>query len=156
MLHLLRKTRFVTNFSQVLVPSCSHIQKLAQALERLEKIEKADREAVLMAAHDKRIEQYDIPLSIVCSDLTHFLYFRILERLVDEGWAEEITSHGEDYVRSLTQVKGVKVARPLTEKGTNADVPEKYGTDMITVFRMGGDRSPGTRGDANVQRGDRG
>lgn len=48
--------------------------------------------------------------------------FRILERLADEGWGDEISSHRTDYTWSIVGVDGVNVARPLTDKGTNAHV----------------------------------
>lgn len=52
-------------------------------------------------------------------------------------------------------MKGVRVARSLTEKGTNAHVLEKI-CNLSTVFSVEGDGSPDTRHDANVQKADRG
>ena len=51
---------------------------------------------------------------------------RVLERLADEGWRKEISSHREDYARCIAQVKGVNGTLPLTEGGTNAHIPEEY------------------------------
>jgi len=45
---------------------------------------------------------------------------RILERLADEGWHDELLSHRQDYVKSIIRVEGAYVAAPLTEKGTSA------------------------------------
>ena len=64
-------------------------------------------------------------------------------------------SHEEDYVESISQLKGVNVARPLTEKGTGPCALEKL-CDLRTSFSLGGDGSPGARGNANVQKGARG
>jgi len=48
---------------------------------------------------------------------------RILERLADEGWDEEISSHRNDYVMSIITVKGAQdPAAPLTEKGTSMHI----------------------------------
>ena len=45
---------------------------------------------------------------------------RVLERLSDEGWGEEISSHRQDYLRSILETEGVRAAQLLTEKGMNA------------------------------------
>ena len=37
--------------------------------------------------------------------------------MTDKGWGEEISSHRNAYVKRIIEVKGVKLARPLTEKG---------------------------------------
>jgi hypothetical protein len=147
--------RSVASFGQTLVPSCSRVSEFAQALERLDKTEKADREAVFTAARKWRINQYYSfsPTRVLRS--SSLSDFRILERLADEGWGEEILSHRADYVWDIGKVKGVNVARPLTEKGTNAHILEKT-CDLRTVSSVGGDRSPDTRRNAGVQREGRG
>jgi len=45
---------------------------------------------------------------------------RILERLSDEGWGDEISSHRQDYLRSIVETEGVRAAQLLTEKGMDA------------------------------------
>ena len=74
---------------------------------------------------------------------------RILERLADEGWHEEILSHREAYVRSIAGVEGVYVERPLTEKGTNAHTLEKV-CSLKTVSRVEKDGGPDIRGGARA------
>ena len=75
--------------------------------------------------------------------------FRILERLADEGWRDEIVSHREDYFCSITGVEGGYVERPLTEKGTNAHTLEKV-CNLKIVSRVGEDEGPDTRGNARA------
>ena len=74
---------------------------------------------------------------------------RILERLADEGWHEEIISRREAYVRSITGVEGACVERPLTDKGTNAHTLEKV-CSLKTVSRVEEDGGPNTRGSARA------
>ena len=64
----------------------AHALKFARALEKLEGMEKRSREAELTAARDRRIDQWDIPPCIACPQLSSLSGFRILERLVDNGW----------------------------------------------------------------------
>jgi len=40
-----------------------------------------------------------------------------LERLADQGWRGEISSHREEYARSIVETRDGKVAQPLTEEG---------------------------------------
>ena len=75
--------------------------------------------ALIRASRERRVDQYDITPSAVYSDSPHS-DLRILEKLADEGWREEIVSHIDAYIRSITGVEGAYVGRPLTEKGTNA------------------------------------
>ena len=42
---------------------------------------------------------------------------RIWERLSEEGWHEEIAAHKSRYEPGLLKIKGVKMFRPLGEKG---------------------------------------
>jgi len=50
---------------------------------------------------------------------------RIVERLSNLGWREEIPLHRQEYLRCITAVKGACVARTLSEKGTGAHSMEK-------------------------------
>lgn len=99
------------------------ISKAAQELERLEKLAKADRRAMLTATRERRIDQYGIA---PCTGSV--LWFsslpdpRILDRLADEGWHEEISSRRGEYVQYIAGAQGAYVARPLTEKGTNTRI----------------------------------
>lgn len=115
----MQNIRFDANFHRILIPSCSYILKFAQALERLEEMGEVGSAAIIRAARDKRIDQSVMfPLPAPRALLSLLSDFRILERLADEGWSEQILSHREDYVRRITEVKGVSTARPLTGKGT--------------------------------------
>ena len=45
---------------------------------------------------------------------------RIWEKLAEEGWREEIIARKSMYEQGLLEIKGVKMNRPLGEKGTYA------------------------------------
>jgi hypothetical protein len=45
-------------------------------------------------------------------------HFRVLEKVKGEGWAEELEQHPSAYA-ALRDVTGVRVAKPLTDKGTS-------------------------------------
>ena len=51
------KSRVCCEFGQILVPPCSHGLQFVHELERLEKAKKAGREANLVTAHNRRIDQ---------------------------------------------------------------------------------------------------
>jgi len=61
--------------------------------------------------------------------------FRIVERLADEGWDEQILSHRAEYLRYITAVDGVCVTRPLVEKGTRAHALENI-QNLRTIFSL--------------------
>lgn len=54
---LVAKGEVCCEFWSFLVLSCSHVSKFTHLMERLERIEKADREAAPRAARDGRVDQ---------------------------------------------------------------------------------------------------
>lgn len=43
---------------------------------------------------------------------------RVVEKLREEGWAEELETHPSAYA-GLKEITGVRVAKPLTDKGAS-------------------------------------
>jgi hypothetical protein len=74
--------------------------------------------------------------------------------LADEGWGEEISSHRKDYIGGITQMKGVRVAQPLTEKGMSTRHLEES-RNSRTFFSVERDEKPDTQRNASLQKGDR-
>ena len=48
---------------------------------------------------------------------------RIWERLSEEGWDEEIATRKSEFKPGLMKIKGVVIARPLSEKGVHVPNP---------------------------------
>lgn len=44
--------------------------------------------------------------------------YRVIEKLKEEGWAEELEKHPSTYMR-LKGVTGIRIARPLSDKGAH-------------------------------------
>ena len=136
------------NSGPILALWYSYILKFARELVRLEKAGKVGKGALIRASRERRVDQYDITPSAVYSDSPHS-DLRILEKLADEGWREEIVSHREAYIRSITGVEGAYVGRPLTEKGMNAHTLEKV-SNLKTVSSVEEDKGPDARGNARA------
>jgi hypothetical protein len=47
---------------------------------------------------------------------------RVLEKLFEEGWGDELSEHLQSY-RGLDEVTGVGISKPLSEKGRTAFKP---------------------------------
>jgi len=73
-----------------------------------------DREDALDYERTRRYQQSDLPS--FCEFFGSQLSFRILERLGDEGWGNELRSYPQSY-NCLGDQPGVKVSKSLTDKG---------------------------------------
>lgn len=73
-----------------------------------------DREDALDYERTRRYQQSDLPTSHEFS--RSLLSFRILERLEDEGWGDELRTHPQSY-NCLGDQPGVKISKSLTDKG---------------------------------------
>ena len=91
---------FIQRWSDALVVKnevrCEFDQTLfSSRLEMPEQMEKAEREVVLIVGHDSRV------FSLVpCTSTWLTPYLRIMKRLTDEGWDEEISSNREEHLES--------------------------------------------------------
>jgi len=67
--------------------------------------------------------------------LTHG--FRVMEKLKGEGWAEELEQHPTAYA-ALKDITGVRVAKPLTDRGTSLTGDLRH---LLTTRQLGRDSS---------------
>ena len=55
----------------------------------------------------------------ICLQLNPSIRHRIWEKLSEDGWGEEIAARKSMYEPGLLKIKGVRMIRPLGEKGTH-------------------------------------
>lgn len=58
---------------------------------------------------------------------------RVVEKLKEEGWAEELETHPSAYA-GLKDITGVRVAKPLTERSTSSVCHSKH---SLTTCQLG-------------------
>jgi len=63
--------------------------------------------------------------------------FRVIEKLKGEGWAEELEQHPSAYA-ALKDTTGVRVAKPLTDRGTSLTDHLRH---LLTTGQLGRDSS---------------
>jgi hypothetical protein len=84
-------------------------------MEAWERLQAQDKKEELKEAKFHRLYSYAKPPR-PCNTFNDYRVYRVLEKLFEEGWGDELSEHLQSYC-GLDGVAGVRISKPLTEKG---------------------------------------